>query len=191
MNRSISVARDQILPALEVRVNRNINSKDYEMKTTTIITVVAVSLGFATLCSAQTSSPAAATKDTAAAGSMAPYTEGAVWDVTMVRTKAGMDDDYIKNIANAWKATNEEAKKQGIIVDYKVLMGDAANKDDFNILLMVQFKNMAAFDGLREKTDPIARKLIGTEDTMRQASMKRMEIRDILGNKTMREITLK
>ena len=161
------------------------------MKTIITTTVAAVSLGFAALCSAQTSSPAAATKDTATAGSMAPYTEGAVWDVTMVRTKAGMDDDYIKNIANAWKATNEEAKKQGIIVDYKVLMGDAANKDDFNILLMVQFKNMAAFDGLREKTDPIARKLIGTEDTMRQASMKRMEIRDILGNKTMREITLK
>jgi hypothetical protein len=161
------------------------------MKITTIITVAAVSLGFAALCSAQTSSPAAATKDTATTGSMAPYTEGAVWEITMVRTKAGMDDDYIKNIANAWKATNEEAKKQGIIVDYKVLMGDAANKDDFNVLLMVQFKNMAAFDGLREKTDPIARKLIGTEDTMRQASMKRMEIREILGNKTMREITLK
>jgi hypothetical protein len=161
------------------------------MKITNIITVAAVSLGFAALCSAQTSSPAATTKETAAIGSMAPYTEGAVWEVTMVRTKAGMDDDYIKNIANAWKATNEEAKKQGIIVDYKVLMGDAANKDDFNILLMVQYKNMAAFDGLRERTDPIARKLIGSEDTMRQASIKRLEIRDILGNKTMREISLK
>src|SRR5207245_5512685 len=101
------------------------------------ITVAAVSLGFAALCSAQTSSPAATTKDTAAASSMAPYTEGAVWEVTMVRTKPGMDDDYIKNIANAWKATNEEAKKQGIIVDYKVLMGDAANKEDFNVLLRV------------------------------------------------------
>jgi hypothetical protein len=161
------------------------------MKTITIITVAAISLGFAALCSAQTSSPAATAKETATTGSTAPYTEGAVWEITMVRTKAGMDDDYIKNIANAWKATNEEAKKQGIIVDYKVLMGDAANKDDFNVLLMVQFKNMAAFDGLREKTDPIARKLIGSDDTMRQASMKRMEIRDILGNKTMREITLK
>lgn len=161
------------------------------MKKTNLIAVAALSFGFAALCSAQTSSPAAATKETASTGSMAPYTEGAVWDVTMVRTKAGMDDDYIKNIANAWKSTNEEAKKQGIIVDYKVLLGDAANRDDFNILLMVQYKNMAAFDGLREKTDPIARKLIGTEDVMRQASVKRMEVRDILGNKTMREITLK
>jgi len=155
------------------------------MKKLHILSVATLSLGMAGLCSGQTSS------STTTGASMAPYTEGAVWDLTMVRTKAGMDDDYIKNIANAWKATNEEAKKQGIIVDYKVLMGDATNRDDYNILLMVQYKNMAAFDGLREKTDPIARKLIGGEEQIRQGAVKRMEIRDILGTKTMREITLK
>src|SRR5205807_8140439 len=121
----------------------------------------------------------------------APYTEGAVWELTMVRTKAGMDDDYIKNIANAWKATNEEAKKQGIIVDYKVLMGDAANKEDFNVLLMVQFKNMAAFDGLREKTEPIMAKVMGGQDAQRQLAVKRLDVREILGTKTMREVMLK
>ena len=109
----------------------------------------------------------------------------------MVRSKAGMSDDYLKNLAQAYKSTNEEAKKQGIIMDYKILLGDAANRDDFDILLMVQYKNMAALDGLREKTDPIATKLIGGEDVQRQGSVKRMEIRDILGNKTMREVTLK
>lgn len=149
-------------------------------------------LVFATLACGQTSSPAAGlAKDTTASTGGAPYTEGAVWDLTMVKTKPGMTDDYIKNLANAWKSTNEEAKKQGIILDYKIMIGDASNKDDFDILLMIQYKNMAAFDGLREKTEPIARKLIGSEDTMRQASVKRMEIREILGSKTMREITLK
>jgi hypothetical protein len=109
----------------------------------------------------------------------------------MVRTKAGMSDDYLKNLAQAYKSTNDEAKKQGIIMDYKILLGDAAKADDFDILLMVQYKNMAALDGLREKTDPIAAKLIGGEDQLRQGSIKRMEIRDILGTKTMREVTLK
>src|SRR4029077_4341340 len=100
-------------------------------------------------------------------------------------------DDYIKNLAGNYKATSEEAKKQGIILDYKVLLGDATNRDDFDIMLMVEYKNMAALDGLREKTDPIARKLIGSEDVMRQAAVKRQEIREILGTKTMREITPK
>ena len=122
---------------------------------------------------------------------MAPYTEGSVWELTMVRTKPGMDDDYLKNLAQAYKSTSEEAKKQGIIMDYKILLGDPANKEDFNILLMVEYKNMAAFDGLRQKTDPIAQKMIGGEEQLRQGSMKRMELREILGAKTMREITLK
>ena len=164
-----------------------------------IVAIAALSLGIAGLCSAQTSpspktSPTTATSTTTtttAAGSTAPYTEGTVWDITMVRTKAGMSDDYLKNLAQAYKSTSDEAKKQGIIMDYKILLGDAANADDFDILLMVQYKNMAALDGLREKTDPIATKLIGGEEKLRDGSIKRMEIRDILGSKTMREVTLK
>jgi hypothetical protein len=151
-----------------------------------IAAIAVLSVAAATLCSAQTTPPALAS-----GASIAPYIEGSVWEISMIRTKPGMDDDYLKNLAGAWKATNEEAKKQGIIQDYKVLIGEASGREDYNMLLMVQFKNMAALDGLREKTDPIARKLIGDENAMRQGSMKRMEVRDILGAKTMREITLK
>ena len=50
---------------------------------------------------------------------------------------------------------------------------------------------MAAFDGLREKTDPIMAKVIGNQDTQRQMAVKRLDIREILGTKTMREVTLK
>lgn len=154
------------------------------MKPLHIIITVVLCIVSASLCPAQTS-PAAPK------GSDAPYTEGPVWEITMVRTKAGMSDDYLKNLASAYKATSEEAKKQGIILDYKILIGDAANQEDFDVMLLVQYKNMATLDGLREKTDPIARKLIGSEDVMRQASVKRLEVRDILGTKTMREVTLK
>ena len=121
----------------------------------------------------------------------APYTEGPVWTISMVKTKAGMADDYLKNLAQIYKATNDEAKKQGIIMDYKILLGADSTPQDFDILLMQEFKSMAAFDGLRDKTDPIARKLIGSEDVQRQGAVKRMEIREIMGNKLMREITLK
>ena len=121
----------------------------------------------------------------------APYTEGPVWTISMIKTKPGMADDYLKNLAQIYKAVNDEAKKQGIIMDYKILLGNDSTPQDFDILLMQEFKNMAAFDGLREKTDPIARKLIGTADVQRQGAVKRMGIREIMGNKLMREITLK
>ena len=125
------------------------------------------------------------------AQSDAPYTEGPVWVIAMVKTKPGMSDDYLKALAKIYKSTNDEMKKQGLIMDYKVLLGNDSNPQDFDILLMVEYKNMAAFDGLREKADPIVDKILGNEDAQRQGAIKRMEIREIMGNKLMREVTLK
>ncbi len=102
-----------------------------------------------------------------------------------------MDDDYLRGIAQTFKGVMEEQKKQGLIMDYKVLIGDASNRDDFNILLMVEYKNMAAFDGLREKTEPIMAKVVGGQDVQRQLAIKRLDVREILGTKTMREVILK
>src|SRR6266700_487707 len=104
-----------------------------------IVALAALSLGFASVCSAQ---------------SDAPYTEGPVWNITMVKAKA-------------------------------------ATPQDFDILLMVESKNMAALDNAREKFDPIARKIVGTTDQQQAIQVKRLDVREIMGTKLMREITLK
>ena len=142
----------------------------------TIISCVAVIAAFNGLCHAQ---------------SDAPYTEGPVWNLTMVKTKPRMSDDYLKGIAKSFKGTMDEAKKQNLIMDYKVLIGDASTAQDFDILLMVESKNMAAFDNAREKFDPISRKVTGSLDQQRDAAVKRLDIREIVGTKLMREVTLK
>jgi hypothetical protein len=149
--------------------------------------ILAAVAGMVSVCSAQNSASAAATTTQ----STAPYTEDGVWQVTMVKTKTGMSDDYLKALATIFKSTNDEAKKQGIIKDYKILIGDAATQHDYDILLMIEYPNMAALDGLREKIDPIGTKLVGSQDQQRQLAVKRLEIREIMGDKTMREITLK
>ncbi len=125
------------------------------------------------------------------AQSDAPYTEGPVWTITMVKAKYGMGDQYLKGLAKTFKGTLDEAKKQNLILDYKVLLGDSANPHDFDILLMVEQKNMASFDNAREKFDPIARKIEGSIEEQERTATKRLEIREILGNKLMREVTLK
>ncbi len=102
-----------------------------------------------------------------------------------------MGDDYLKLLAKNYKINMEEQKKQNLILSYKILQGEASTRDDFDLLLMVEYKNMAAFDGLREKIDPIDQKITGGEEQQRQGTTKRAEVRDILGDKTMREITLK
>ena len=125
------------------------------------------------------------------AQSDAPYTEGPVWQITMVKTKYGMSDDYLKGLAKTFKGELDEMKKNNLILDYKILIGDAATPQDFDILLMVESKDMAALDNLREKTDPISRKISGNPDEQRATATKRLEIREIMGDKLMREITLK
>jgi hypothetical protein len=153
----------------------------------TIIKIYAIataSLAAAFACSAQPNA-------TSTKGSSAPYNEGPVWTLTMIKTKAGLADDYLKQITGTVKPVYDEEKKQKIILDYKILNGDASGPQDFNILILVEYPNWAALDNLRDKMDPIVEKVMGAEDQRRETAVKRLDIREILGTKTMREITLK
>jgi hypothetical protein len=156
-------------------------------------TITALFLGLFTLCSAQSTSPtvSSTTTTTATKSSGAPYIEGSVWTLTMIKTKTGFDDDYFRQISGTVKPIYDEEKKQKIILDYKILMGDSHNRDEANIIILVQYPNMAALDGLRDKMDPLIEKVMGNEDQRRATAVKRLDIREILGTKTMREITLK
>ncbi len=158
------------------------------MKNKILLIGTTLAWAFASICSAQTTT---SSSTTAAGGSTAPYTEGSVWQITMVRTKPGMTDDYLKGLTKTLKGALEEEKKQGLVLSYKILLGDAATPGDYNIINLVEFKDMAAFDNLREKTDPIFMKITGGEQQLREGAIKRAEIRDIVGTKIMREITLK
>ena len=41
------------------------------------------------------------------------YDQGTVWSLTFVRTGANVADDYLKDLTKTWKASMEEAKKEG------------------------------------------------------------------------------
>jgi hypothetical protein len=120
-----------------------------------------------------------------------PYTEGSVWSISMVRTTAGFRDDYLQSLTSTWKRINDEAKKQGLVLSYKVLSAAPAGPDDWDLLLLVEFKNWAALDGVNEKFEAIQQKVIGGQDAQRQLSTKRLEVRRILGGKNARELFLK
>ena len=111
--------------------------------------------------------------------------------MTFVKTKPGLSEEYLKSITGPLKPIFDEEKKQKIILDYKILSGDAVGDRDFNIIIMVQYSNAAALNGSREKNEPIIDKVIGPADKRRDIADKRLDIREILATKTMREITLK
>jgi hypothetical protein len=121
----------------------------------------------------------------------APYSEGSRWELTFVRAKYGMADDYLKSMAGTWKKSMDEAKKQGLVLSYKILEAPANGREDWNLLIMVEFKNMAAFDGLDAKMRAIEAKVIGNEDAQRNLMVKRLDVREIVGNKLATELVLK
>jgi hypothetical protein len=120
-----------------------------------------------------------------------PWTEGSVWSLSMIRVKPGMFDVYMREILPMRKKINEEAKKQGLLVSSHVLTGNALGRDDWDVLFMDEYKNWAAFDGISAKFDAIMSKIVGSEDKQVQLMVKRTEVREIMGDKTMQELIIK
>src|SRR5437762_14067467 len=78
------------------------------------------SIALVGICCAQSSDSTSKT-----APNNIPYTEGPVWTLTMIKTKAGLDDDHFRQITGTAKPVYDEDKKQKIIIDNKILTGDS------------------------------------------------------------------
>lgn len=123
------------------------------------------------------------------------YDEGTVWSLTFVRTGANVADDYLKDLSKTWKAFMDGAVKEGLVVSYKILIGPPANEDDFNIVLMIENKNMASLDPDPErdsKFDAMEEKIKESMKGKYDETVTNYEnLRQIYGTKVMREIFLK
>lgn len=119
-----------------------------------------------------------------------PYTDGSVWAISMIRTADGLGDVYLESLGKTLKPNLDEAKKQGLILSYKIIGANAVGPDDWDILILVEYQNWAAFDGLSEKFEPIARKFM-SKDQERDLMETRLTMRRIVGEKTGQELILK
>jgi len=120
-----------------------------------------------------------------------PWTEGTVWNVTLIRVKPGMFDVYMREVLPVRKKFDEEAKKQGLLISSHVLAGNANGRDDWDVMILQEYKNWAAFDGMTAKYDAIAKNIVGTEEKQVQLMTKRADVREIMGDKNMQELVIK
>ena len=119
-----------------------------------------------------------------------PYRNGTVWNVAFIQMKPGMDTAYLNYIATDWKRNQEAMKKDGLILSYKVLTTEAHGSDDWNIMLMTEYKNLATMEANEAKEDNILQTVIGNDEKQRQGYRERLEIREVLQNRLAREIVL-
>ena len=121
-----------------------------------------------------------------------PYTEGPVVAVSYIRVKPGMFDKYMKYLDTDYKRVMEAQKKEGVILDYAVYQSPKTQQDDWNILLTVTYKNMAALDNLRDRSEPIMLRTTNrTSDQAAQAAIERESMREAAGSRLLRQLILR
>ena len=119
-----------------------------------------------------------------------PFRNGSVWSIGFIQMKPGMETAYLNYVAGDWKREQEALKKDGQIISYKVLTTESHGSDDWNIMLMTEYKNMATMEANEVKADNLAQKVSGNDEKQMQGYRDRLQIREVLENRLAREIVL-
>jgi hypothetical protein len=116
------------------------------------------------------------------------YDNGPVWTVGYVETKPGMFDDYLAYLAGPWKALQEAGKKRGDILAYHVLSVDSPREHESDVILLIEYKNMAVFDRALSELDQDTTTAFGSTVGGNKAAVKREDIRVLHGGVNAREL---
>jgi hypothetical protein len=119
-----------------------------------------------------------------------PFHNGSVWNIAFIRMKPGMETAYLNYLAGQWKVNQEASKKEGLILSYKVLTVEGHTPGEWNVMLMTEYKNLAAMEANEDKADALAQKVVGDDEKQRQGYRERLEIREVMGDRLAREIIL-
>lgn len=135
---------------------------------------------------------------TAAHADLEPYkdydTSAAVWSVTTIRVDSNMGDAYLEGLAKTWVSSNETAKKLGQIEEYHIYRSDLPASGDFNLMLVIKFKDANAASQPNKMDYDAFMKEFGKDqsDEVTEFSQKNYPaMRKITGEYLVREITLK
>ena len=119
------------------------------------------------------------------------YKDGSVWALSFIKVNYGQERDYLNSLKNTWKAVQDEAIIQGLVLSYKILDGASTTPDDYNLILMIEYKDFAAFDTDDAKWEAIQTKVVGNEDSQKKLMQSRVTMRSMYGSKLMREVVYK
>jgi hypothetical protein len=130
-----------------------------------------------------------------ASAQLKPYTDYTVSDsvsnVTTVKVKENMVEDYLQGIRNTWAASNAVAIKLGQMKDYKVYVSDLPNSGEFNVVLVATFANTNDLAPNKARYDAFMKAWgAANEATVRTTTTTVYpNLRTITGEYLMREVT--
>ena len=116
------------------------------------------------------------------------WENGYVVGITEVHTKPGMFNAYVNDLNNLWRKFLDEQKKDGSVIGYSMYANASQRDGEPDLYLVVTYANWAAFDRGDEYFEKIRDKVIGSAEDMRQAGVKREDLRRIGSNYTLQQI---
>ena len=119
------------------------------------------------------------------------YEEGPVWQIMTFRTAPGKTEIHLKNIATVWEHQLKLAVKKGVLVDYKVLTKWSSSPDDWNIMVIEIFPNMASYDTFWESWAAIDAETVDTPEFEERFERLQSTGTEFLGTVFAREVRLK
>jgi hypothetical protein len=127
----------------------------------------------------------------AQANPVRPFHDGPVWDITFVKAKPGVGLKYMEYLATEWKTEHEALKKAGLILNYMVIATEAHSPTDFDLMLMVQYKDLATMEVNQDKEEAVVNQALNSNDQKMIAGyQERASWREIIGDRLAREIIL-
>jgi len=120
-----------------------------------------------------------------------PFHDGPVWNIAFIKAKPGLGLNYMNWLATEWKTEQEALKKAGLILNYMVIETESHNPNDFDLMLMIEYKDLATMEANQDKAEAVANQALNSNDQKMIAGyQERATWREIMGNRLAREIVL-
>lgn len=115
-----------------------------------------------------------------------------LWNVTMVKVKPNMSDDYLEGLKETWVASNKVAKELGQIEDFHIFRSQLGASGDANLILVVKFSDSSQLEPNKQEYDKFMKAWgEANEDRTREITKNYPAMREITGEYLVREITIK
>ncbi len=119
------------------------------------------------------------------------YDEGPVWQIMTFRTAPGKTEIYLKNIAMVWEHQLRLAVEKNVLLDYKVLTKWSSSPDDWNVMVVEIFPDMASYDTFWEDWASIDAETVETPEFQERFDRLQNTDTEFLGTVFAREVRLK
>ena len=116
------------------------------------------------------------------------YDYATVTQVTDIEVKPGQLNAYMQDLATGWRASMEEGKRAGAILSYSIEQPLDPRPGEANLVLVVVFKNLAAYDRPLADAEKSAAAQYGSLDKAHDMGMQRETMRKILGTEIYRQL---